>query len=60
VWHTSKDALLSSETEHVFTDFLAYAIRELWLDKGFRAYILARAAVKGPSFNQLDCFNSNW
>jgi len=32
VWHTSKDALLSSETEHVFTDFLAYAVRELWLD----------------------------
>jgi len=39
--------LLFSETEHVFTDFLAYAVRELWLDKGFRAYILARAADKG-------------
>jgi len=39
--------LLSSETEHVFTDFLAYAVRELWLDKGFRANILARVGGKG-------------
>jgi len=41
--------LLSSETEHVFTDFLAYAVRELWLDKGFRANILARVGGKGAS-----------
>jgi len=39
--------LLSSETEHVFTDFLAYAVRELWLDKGLIANILALVGGKG-------------
>jgi len=41
--------LLSSETEHVFTDFLAYAVRELWLDKCLIANILARVGGKGSS-----------
>jgi len=29
----------------VFTDVLAYRVRELWLDKGFRATLVARAVV---------------
>ena len=55
-----RNALLSSKSGDVFTDFLTQSGRELWPIITWAATIVAGAGVKGKDFikpNQCTCFN---